>query len=547
MEDRTLAIGLPLIPKALVGLLSWLLCLPWPAAIVINEVCYDPQGSDEGYEWIELYNNGNANEQLEGATILSGGQSWTVQYTLPAFILRPGHFLLIAGNQIPVAQLYFNFNFQNGGSETDGIRYLSPDGSYSDTVLYDSPNSFGLSDDSGLAGTSFAPDVPAGYSLARAVDGQDSNSSAADFIAESDPTPLQPNRRRCDYALGSHELFYLDGYAEFEIWIKNLSQISPNTEAIFTIYQSEDQLFQQSIPPLAALDSLLVYTAFSCTNEPLSICLELADDPDSTNNYMILQLSGEQQSGVILSEFLANPESGNQEWVEVFNTYSKRGDYSIMDLSGNKIEFSLPAPIGYYVVCQDTTALRLRYPDCPPASIVSARSWTNLNNDGDSLVLMQEESTLDSLFYLEEEIIRGVSRERYLEAENVCWRNSFSSSGGTPGQPNSLPPQAEIPEAGNLTLSGSPCKPEAGEKISLAYHLKSPSNRISCSVFDMKGNKQRTLADYSLSSELGVIYWDGRKQDGSLVPRGLYIILWESQSSEGGKIFRKQLSAVINR
>ena len=47
-------------PKAFAGLLLWLLAALLPAAIVINEVCYDPDGNDEGYEWVELYNNGMA-------------------------------------------------------------------------------------------------------------------------------------------------------------------------------------------------------------------------------------------------------------------------------------------------------------------------------------------------------------------------------------------------------------------------------------------------------------------------------------------------------
>ncbi|HQJ96707.1 MAG TPA: lamin tail domain-containing protein, partial [Candidatus Cloacimonas sp.] len=129
------------------------------AEIVINEVCYDPVGSDEGFEWIELYNNGSTGIQLEGAKILSGGSSYAVQYTLPFFELRPHRYLLIGGASLFTAQLNYNFSFQNGGSETDGICYVSPDGTYTDTVLYDSPNSNQLFDDHNLAGTHFAPDV----------------------------------------------------------------------------------------------------------------------------------------------------------------------------------------------------------------------------------------------------------------------------------------------------------------------------------------------------------------------------------------------------
>lgn len=61
------------------------LCLALKAEIVINEVCYDPVSNDEGWEWIELYNNGSTSVQLEGAKILSGGSSFTLQYTFPFF------------------------------------------------------------------------------------------------------------------------------------------------------------------------------------------------------------------------------------------------------------------------------------------------------------------------------------------------------------------------------------------------------------------------------------------------------------------------------
>jgi len=43
------------------------------AQVVINEVCYDPVGDDTGYEWIELYNAGSQDVDLEGALLMSGG------------------------------------------------------------------------------------------------------------------------------------------------------------------------------------------------------------------------------------------------------------------------------------------------------------------------------------------------------------------------------------------------------------------------------------------------------------------------------------------
>jgi hypothetical protein len=144
------------------GLISLLFPILLDAEIVINEVCYDPQGPDSGYEWIELYNNGNEDINLQGAKILCGGRTFQLVYELPSFILRAHRFLLIGESQITQAQLITPLGFQNGGAETDGIRYVSPDGTYTDTILYDSPNTNQLPDDTGVTGSAFAPDVPEG-------------------------------------------------------------------------------------------------------------------------------------------------------------------------------------------------------------------------------------------------------------------------------------------------------------------------------------------------------------------------------------------------
>ena len=521
------------------------LCLALKAEIVINEVCYDPVGSDEGWEWIELYNNGSTSVQLEGAKILSGGSSFTLQYTFPFFELRPHRYLLIGGASILNAQLYYNFSFQNGGSETDGIRYVSPEGTYTDTVLYDSPNTNQLFDDHNLAGTHFAPDVPAGYSLARIYDGYDTDNCETDFIAEAKPTPGLPNRIHCDYALGTYSVLRENNYVELDLWLKNLSFLVPILSAELTITQNNELLAQQAIAPIPALDSLLVNLAFFCASSPLTVKLSLVDDPDSTNNVLLVPLNPEMEEGIYINEFLANPESGNQEWIEIYGAQISQGTYYIADSSTSQIRFSLPATSGYYVICREPDDLIWRYPECPAASIILAESWTYLNNAGDCLVLKNETGTLDSLNYSGEEIIKGVSRERVTADSTVFWQNCYSEIGGTPGLPNSSMPQTELPDLGKVVLSGSPCNAKAGEKISLAYNFPSATNRITCNIYDLNGRKISTVADYALVNAAGVLYWNGCKQDGNFAPRGLYIVLWESQNAGGGKIMRKQFTAVL--
>ena len=524
------------------------------AAIVINEVYYDHPSNDAGFEWIELYNNGNESVQLQGAKILAAGAVWALKYELPAFVLRPGRFLLIGESNVANAQLTAPLGFENGDTATDGVRYLSPDGLYTDTVLYCAPNSHGLKDDTGLVGISFAPDVPAGSSLARAYDGVDNDNCALDFEAESSPTPGQANHVRCDYALLHPSLTYEDGYAQISVWIKNLSDISPAYFADFSIKQEGVIVYNAEISPLPPLDSLQVQAEFFCSESALTLKLDLLDDPNIANNTLSLSPHGISTPSLYISEFLANPESGNQEWIELHNSALSRSSpndtnaFSIKDSSNGTIRFTLPAASGFYLICQDATNLLSRYPDCPAEAIITPTSWTNLNNDGDYLILLSHDTVLDSLAYIEDEIIRGVSRERYVDNEGgSMWHNSFSSNGGTPGQPNSIPPQIQLPELGSIKLSGSPCKTNLGESISIAYNLQASSNRLSCNVFDLRGVKVCSIADNALISESGILYWNGRKQDGSFVPRGLYFILWESQASSGGKVLRKQLSAVISK
>ncbi len=536
----------------LFGCLLILLCYPLSAAIVINEVYYDHPGTDTGYEWIELYNNGTENVQLEGAKIQAAGSVWTDKFTFPAFVLRPGRYLLIGEAQVPNTQFTAELRFENGDTATDGVRYVSPDGLYTDTVLYHPNNLNGLTDDNGVIATSMAPDVSAGSSLARVANGVDSNLCAQDFCAENSPSPGLPNPHSCDYALLYPSLSYANGIAEISLWIKNKSSISPLIPAELKVSQSGEAIYQMDISPIAAQDSLMVDIQLVCAALPLLIELSLIGDPNTTNNSLSLSLGGSTTNSLNINEFMAYPASGNQEWIELYspgNAGTKGlSEYKITDSSDGNIRFSLPATAGYYVVCRDTSALLIRYPDCPPQSLVYASSWTYLNNDGDYLVLRAAETLIDSVAYVNNEAIRGVSRERYLDSSNeVMWQNCHYSIGGSPGRANSTAAQIELPDIGSISIQGSPCKISLGESIRITYNLQAASNRISCKIFDLRGEKIRTLADNTLGTNSGVLYWDGRKQDGSLAPRGLYYIVWESNAQSGGQKMRKQLSAVISR
>lgn len=171
------------------------------AAVVINELYYDPTGTDTDHEFIELYNNGTADVDLTGWQIQWGGTTYAYGvYTIPAGTIIHAHdYLLLGGIYTQTdfgvtPDLIYSFNFQNGssagGGPTDAVRIFAPDSTH-DTCLYDSPNTNNLEGDAGNPAliTELCPDVVSGHSLGRATLGVDNN-LATDWLDQATPNPM---------------------------------------------------------------------------------------------------------------------------------------------------------------------------------------------------------------------------------------------------------------------------------------------------------------------------------------------------------------------
>ncbi|MDD5624246.1 MAG: lamin tail domain-containing protein [Candidatus Cloacimonetes bacterium] len=531
------------------GLISLLFPILLDAEIVINEVCYDPQGPDSGYEWIELYNNGNEDINLQGAKILCGGRTFQLVYELPSFILRAHRFLLIGESQITQAQLITPLGFQNGGAETDGIRYVSPDGTYTDTILYDSPNTNQLPDDTGVTGSAFAPDVPEGYSLARIIDGLDTNNCELDFLSESHPTPGFPNHRYIDYALLAPEVYLSDDFWYYQVVVKNISLFSTNETADLNIFLDEVSIAEYIIPEIAPDDSLMyegIIPLADDYNHLVKFVLTLADDPDLSNNQYSTWLWEIEPQLPVINEIMYNPQTGLQEWIEIWAIDAASGNYTLKDQAENQCSFSLPASSGYFILCPNSDIFISQYPSCPASSVLQSSGWTLLNNDEDSLYLFDEEQNLlDQMSYVGDNSHKGISLERYLtESQEPRWRYCLNELGSTPGNPNSQAPSIP-PFSGNFHLTGSPCNPQKDEQINLYYKLDPDQSYVHCYIYDRQGRKVRVLADNLMVSSEGILTWDGKDSSGKYLSRGLYFISWKSKAINGGKILNRQFSVVL--
>jgi len=522
--------------------------------VVINEIMYDPVGTDTGYEWIELYNNGETDIDLEGSKLQMAGSTFSTVFTFPHYILRAGRFVLIGEQNITQAVFITPLVMQNGGDATDGVRFISADNSYTDTVLYDSPNNNNLTDDSGNVGTSFAPDVAPGFSLARIADGRDTDNCEADFIAEANPTPGLPNRFPIDYALSGTEVLFTEGMFHLHTNIENRSPADCDTLTINLIVSlNGEQLHAFNIQPVPAEEAVYFSTPLSIDNSCLGVLrvdLVLHNDIDLSNNFWTMQWGDPELSSVCINEILYDPAAGNQEWIELYVPpfCSGLSGLTIIDAANNSVQISLPSLCPeYLVVCRDQASLLLRYPDCPPSNVLQVSFLPILNNDGDIILLKDSYGVvIDSMSYIGISNKKDVSLERYVNPDStVTWHYCYSEVGGTPGQANSAPPPPSELDPGSVKIVGSPFNPMLGESMRLQYNFVDVANAINCHVYDLNGIKRHTIASGLSVGTTGELIWNGKDNHGKPLPRGIYVLLVEARNSSKHYFLRKQLTVVL--
>ncbi len=202
--------------------------------VVINEILYNPTGTDAGNEWAELFNTNRVPVDLTDFTIQVGSNAFNNTYTFPTnTILNSGDFLLVGGSFVANADHVVELNMLNRGSSgpTAGIRLVSPSATSNhvvDALLYAPTNSFNLPT-TGFGTDGFAPWAASGFSVVRIKVGYDTD-HASDWTFTSSPTPT-----------ASGELLDIDGDG-----ISNATEIAGYSTIygfMFTDYNNADTDF----------------------------------------------------------------------------------------------------------------------------------------------------------------------------------------------------------------------------------------------------------------------------------------------------------------
>ncbi len=161
--------------------------------VKINELLPDPDGADDGGEWIELYDAGAEPVALDGWRLEWGTSDFGAGFDFPAgTAIAPGAFLVVGSSGVPDSVLAAGLTLGNAGSSGDAVQLRHCGGGVADTVVYGADNPDGWLDDGGGEAVSLAPAPLGGVSIARRTDGIDSDACGADF-ALATPSPGASN------------------------------------------------------------------------------------------------------------------------------------------------------------------------------------------------------------------------------------------------------------------------------------------------------------------------------------------------------------------
>jgi hypothetical protein len=507
------------------------------AALVINEVLYDPAGPDDGREFVEITNTGPYAAPLDGLALESGNggkpNDWKEVWRGAAGSwIEPGGFYRV-GLDGPGRGEPARLDLQNG---PDGVRLLKQGfeldrlgwGEHTHGEYYEGHP---------------APLARGGQSLARRVDGTDSQDNAADFEASA-PTPGRPNHPSIDWAIRfgtpEPELPRPAGALVARLTIVNRG-VEPRTPPPVEIADDRRTIevgWSSTLPPQSAETQAIVLDTPPDTGRAVWRARILAADqvPENDADSLILRI-GPGMARV--TEIMAAPAPGECEWIEIAVAVPDGKTLSgfRLDVRGHALNLSprIVGPEGRLgLVVEDSTLMRARYPRLSAAAFWSYEgAWQRLRNGdrsggvSDTIRLLGPDGLLADIALPGAAPAPGVSLERLgfdLPEGPGAWVPCGAAEHSTPG------------EAGPEGVSAAPEEPLAVQPrivhpgLSACLfegRLGSRPGEVRLEIFDLEGNSVRCLLRGIWAVGKVIASWDGRDESQRNVDPGIYIAVLE--------------------
>ncbi len=528
------------------------------ARVVINELYYDHPGTDSGHEFIELINTDSAIADISGATIEfhnGTGTSWTPVWRAPAATTIGADGLFVVGGNLvlPPPQAVISYSLQNG---PDAIRLVDAEGRVLDTVGY------GALDDPAYVETMGAAKVAAGKSIARALDGVDSDDNSLDFI-EAVPTPGRHNVARHDAVLvlndgvAARGARAKAGTEHIPVRIENHGLVPIVAGAVaLELADSSDgvvDLFDAGTNLNAILpgqDERITVTAeLSRGYHWLSITLRDTNDERLDNNRVDL-LRRVGRIPILVSEVWSSPRDGCPQFVEWMNAGNEAVDvtgFSIRDERARPVVIDVDtltiAPGEWIGLSADPDRLAECAKDAPSARLFGVRgAWPTFNRSGgaaaDSILIFDRYGiVVDAVSYPSvPSAAGGKSLERidlFLHDGPAVWRLCDAPAGCSPAGPNRAFIDRPAPRD-RVVVTPNPFSPAHGDLLHVTATPAPGVARIDVWVYDVEGHRLAALG--GTTSFPALFVWDGRRDDGVSVQPGLYIVATELFGVDGSRL-----------
>ena len=533
------------------------------AEILLNEVLYDPEGADEGSEFVELWNPDTVAISLLGIVVESGDGLrpgvWTPVYVgAGSDSAPPRRAFLIAGSLL-LAPL------QNG---PDAIR-LSRSGAVLDLLGYGALTARELYEGAPAA------DAASGQSLSRVGDGVDTQWNASDWAPEPSPTPGRANHPdvRLSFARGSARLVpdvpWPGDVATLRATVKNLgrSEIPAarwQAEVLVRVGDGPESAWSAAavgISPGATVapgeSASVRCTLFTPPPGRFGLKLYLRDlgvEPVTDGSALAdtATLKERSMAGPLVVNEIAFRDRGAGEWVELIarEAIADVGLFALSDAGGRAYAIDRgptprPAQAGeIFVLAQSPEILRTSY-SLPDSAVLGCLGGWGALNDTDAedgfadrvRVVDASGGPSDVVPYRAGYTARDGSLERLgtmlPSASPSSWAESIDPRAGTPARPNSIQAPGKGPGGrGALLLAsarvvrrvpGFPVSP-----VVLRFSDEARGSRIRVFVHDLLGRPRRLLVDGQRILGEGAFLWDGRDDQGTPVPAGIYIVRAET-------------------
>ena len=534
--------------KPLINILPVIIVSPLFSQVYITEIMYDPLENDNANEFVEIWNGGEVQVDLNGYlisdgtgedAIVSAGNGTLLGSRQFGIILDADYFTnsVLYADLIPEDCLVLTIESSTIGdrglknSEPEPVSIYDAEGNLISEYSYTIGNEPGHSDEKIILD---GPNDLSNWSSGLSLHG------TPGFINTTSPDSLNlsvSSFHAGEYILPSGNPVGLTasvmntGFNEFSAI--EIGFYKDDGDSLLTQEEMFDFLQSEGLNPLEE-QTFITETGILWSGNHLFAVQILNADEDSTDNisFLTISVTADPQS-VIINEVMYKPLTGEPEWVELFNPFSQTVILEGWFFSDSNIDDwqAIPlleiSPGSYAILAENSLPTGLEVPLDIPAGIIEG--WNNLNNDGDALYLFdQTGSVIDSLFYPDNwgGINNGRSMERVSPASSI-WFPSVDASGCTPGRENSVTMPQSAPSSASLKVSPELFTPGGGgaaDETVISVKMPVPYSRISLRIFDLRGRLVRFLVESQTIGPEFSVNWDGTWDDGKTGRIGAYIL-----------------------